>query len=86
MSADVLARVQKAARYGRVTLSHHAQDEADQANAQAGDIKRAILTATSAIEQEEAKIRLEGGTDLDGEALVVVVRETVYGLHVITVF
>jgi hypothetical protein len=86
MSAtDALARIQKAARYGTIKLSSHAQEEADNGRAQANDIKRAICTAKSAIQQEEGKFRLEG-QDLDGEPLTIVVRETPYGLRVITVF
>ncbi len=86
MSADVLARIQKAARYGLIKLSDHGRDEADNARAQAGDIRSAILTASRAVVQEQGKVRLEGGTDLDGEPLVVVVRETHYGLWLVTVF
>jgi hypothetical protein len=86
MNGAVLARVQKAARYGHIKLGLHGGQEATAANAQAADIKNAICTATRAIEQNEGKILLEGGTDLDGVELVVVVRETPYGLSVITVF
>ncbi len=81
-----LARIQHAARYGRVILSRHAQDEAENANVQAMDIENAIRTATAAVPQENEKYRLEGGTDLDGGALTVVVREIQPGLFVITVF
>ncbi len=86
MSAPELARIQHAARYGRVILSLHAQDEADNANVRARDIEHAIRTATSAVAQEQGRFRLEGGTGLDGESLIVVVREIRPGLLVITVF
>ena len=86
MSAELLAKIPKAARHGEIRLSPHAEEEAGKANAQARDIKRAILSATQASEQEEGKVRLEGGSDVDGEPLRVVVRETHYGLRVITVF
>ncbi len=86
MGGADLARIQHAARYGRVILSHHAQEEADDANVQARDIEHAIRTATSAVPQEDSKFRLEGGADLDGEPLTVVVREIQPGLLVITVF
>jgi len=85
-SADALARIQHAARHGRVLLSRHAQDEAENAGVQARDIENAIRTATVAIEQEQQKYRLEGGCDLDGDALTVVVREVQPGLLVVTVF
>lgn len=86
MGGDDLARSQRAARYGRVILSDHAQEEADNANVQARDIEHAIRTATSVLAQEESKFRLEGGTDLDGVPLTVVVREIQAGLRVVTVF
>jgi hypothetical protein len=86
MSATDLARIQHAARYGRVILTQHAQDEAENANVQAHDVEHAIRSATVALAQEHGKFRLEGGTALDGETLVVVVREIQRGLLVITVF
>lgn len=86
MSAADLARVQHAAKYGRVILSRHAEDEAENANVQARDVEKAIRTATVAIEQEPGKFRLEGGTAIDGGPLTVVVREIQPGLWVITVF
>jgi hypothetical protein len=86
MSAADLARIQHAAQYGRVILTQHAQDEAENANVQAFDVARAIRSATVAIAQEQGKFRLEGGTATDGEALVVVVREIQPGLLVVTVF
>lgn len=54
-------------------------------NAEPRDVKNAIITATTAIEQEQAAVRLEGGTDLDSVALTVVVREVQPGLYIITV-
>jgi hypothetical protein len=69
-----------------IKLTDHCQDEADNARAQAKDVRHASLSASSVIVQPEGKIRLEGGSDLDGEPLIVVVRETQYGLRVITVF
>jgi hypothetical protein len=54
-------------------------------SAEPGDVKNAILTAAVAIEQEENAVRLEGGTDLDGDSLTVVVREIQPGLFIITV-
>ncbi len=80
-----LAKVQHAARYGRVILTRHAEQEAENANVQAHDIEHAIRTATVAFAQSGA-VRLEGGTDLDGDGLVVVVREIQCGLRIITVF
>jgi hypothetical protein len=80
-----LARIHQAARLGRIILRAHANTEARNGNAQAHDMRHAIRTATRAIVQG-VKVRLEGGTDIDGDGLVVVVREVHCGLVVITVF
>jgi hypothetical protein len=66
-----LENIQHASRHGRVLLTRHAE--------------HAIRSATRAVAEGD-KVRLEGGTDLDGDALVVVVREIQCGLKVITVF
>jgi hypothetical protein len=86
MGAADLARIQHAARYGRVILTAHAQEEAENANVQAHDILVAIRSATTADVQDYGKFRLEGGTATDGEPLIVIVREIQPGLLVITVF
>jgi hypothetical protein len=83
--APALARIQHAARYGQILLSVHAEEEMENANVDARGVKNAILTATAAVVQP-GRFRLEGGVALDGEALVVVVREVRPGLFVITVF
>ena len=42
-------------------------------NATAEDIRAAIKTSTSCTAAQEERWRLDGGTDLDGEALSVIV-------------
>ena len=83
--AERLAKLQHAARHGRVVLTRHAVEEADNANVQGRDIEHAIRSATFAVVQG-AKVRLEGGTDIDGDGLIVVVREIQSGLKVITLW
>jgi hypothetical protein len=83
--AGRLEKIQHARRYGRVVLTRHADEEASNANVQASDIDHAIRSATRAVVQGN-KVRLEGGTGLDGEGLTVVVCEIQCGLKVITVF
>jgi hypothetical protein len=80
-----LDAIQHACRYGRVIGRGHAADEAENAQVQARDIEHAIRSATRAVVQG-SKVRLEGGTDLDGDELVVVVCEIQCGLKVITVW
>jgi len=80
-----LEAIQHACRYGRVVMTGHAVDEAENAHVQARDIQHAIRSATRAVVQG-SKVRLEGGTDLDGDGLVVVVCEIQCGLKVVTVW
>jgi hypothetical protein len=80
-----LEAIQHACRYGRVVMTGHAVDEAESAHVQARDIEHAIRSATRAVVQG-SKVRLEGGTDLDGDGLVVVVCEIQCGLKVVTVW
>lgn len=81
----VLGRIQHAARYGRVIPTQHARERMRLRNADPRDVDSAIHSATVAIEQDEGAVRLEGGSDLDGDPLTVVVREIRPGLLVITV-
>jgi hypothetical protein len=81
-----LDRIKHAARYGRIILSAHARDEMENAGVNARGLQAAILSATTALRQEDQKFRLEGGVATDGDSLVVVVREVQPGLYVITVF
>lgn len=83
---DALSAIHRAARYGRIVPTAHARERMDERGAQARDVKKAILTATTALDQGDGSYRLEGGCDLDGDALVVVVREIQPGLLVITIF
>jgi len=82
--AAALGRIQQAARFGRIIPSRHAPDEMANAGVQAKE--KAILSATTALKQSDGKFRLEGGVAIDGEGLIVVVREIQPGLIVITVF
>jgi flagellar biosynthesis regulator FlaF len=85
MADDVLTRIKHAARYGRIIMSRHAEEERLNANARPQDVYDAILSATHVVLQKDV-YRLEGGTSRDGEPLIVVVREVQAGLFVITVF
>jgi hypothetical protein len=82
----LLKRVQLAARLGDLITTRHSRERMSSRGASAADIKRAILSATIAIDQpEEQTIRLEGGTDTDGDDLKVVVAEDRRGLRIVTV-
>lgn len=83
---DLLARVQKAARYGEIRPSQHARHQMLERDASAENVRAALLSASIAKLQAGGTVRLEGGSDRDGDALIVVVTEQDYGLRVVTVF
>ena len=85
-NAELLRSVQQDARIGRVTLTKHAREEMAEASALAPDVERAIRTATTIIQQPDGCLRLEGGSDTDGDSLIVVVKQIQSGLLVVTVF
>jgi hypothetical protein len=90
---DLLERVQRAAKYGPIHVSRvHGRERTNERSARAEDVRTAILSATSAIDQpnkdrpDQGVVRIEGGVDTDGDPLTVVVAETSYGLRIVTVF
>lgn len=86
-SDELLDRIKKAARLGQVITTKHARDEMEAARASAKSVEHAIQTATKAIERNDnGTVRLEGGTDIDGDELTVVVAEDPRGLRLVTVF
>ena len=80
--ADVLKAVQQDARRGRVTVSRHAEERMQARRVLGNDVDHAIKGAT---DQGDGTFELEGGTDIDGEPLAVVVKRERHGLHLITV-
>jgi len=83
---DLLTRVQRAAKIGEIIIKRHCRDRMSERNVSAEDVKRAILSATTAIDQPKEKtIKLEGGKDIDGDDLKVVVAEDRRGLRIVTV-
>ncbi len=92
----VLARIQLAAKLGVLRTTKHSRERMGERSVTAEDVREAILTSTRVIEQldEEKRdedgeprvqFRLEGGTDIDGEPLKVVVAEEPRGLRLVTV-
>lgn len=61
-------------RRGDVVFTRHTQDRMDERGASTDDVCNALLTATDAAhEPEKDRWKVTGGTDLDGDALKVVV-------------
>lgn len=84
---EALARAQQAARLWQVRLRIYARDRAKERNTRAPDIRNAILTAAQAIWcPNEGTWRLEGGTDIDGDGLTVVVAIDGYEVRLVTQF
>ncbi|MGD0678725.1 MAG: DUF4258 domain-containing protein [Polyangiaceae bacterium] len=83
---DLLARIQRATRHGEVRPSKHARQQMAERNASAENVRAALLSAKVAKLQADGAVRLEGGTDRDGDELTVVVSEQDYGLRIVTVF
>jgi len=84
---SLLAKVQHAGRYGDQWPVKHAREQMRERHASPEDVRLAILSATVAIDQpDNGTIRLEGGTDSDGDELKVVVAFDPRGLRVISVF
>ena len=72
--SQALDAVHEAGKTGRFDVSTHAKEEAAECSATRYDIQEALRTATTAIHQAgRDRWRIEGGKDLDGDDLTVVV-------------
>ena len=71
--ARVLAEIKRLARLDRVVMTAHANQRMLERGAHPRDVRRALLTATAAIYQDERNSwRLDGGMDTDGDDLMVI--------------
>lgn len=71
---DALAAIIEAGKTGRFSMTIHARAEAVEANATRYDVQNALVTARRALHQpDKDRWRVEGGIDLDGDELVLVV-------------
>lgn len=87
LTMAVLDDVRRATRYGRILLSNHAEERCEERGVRAGDIRHALLSATSAIPGDRPdRWVISGGTDIDGDPLTLVVRLIQPGLYVVTVY
>jgi hypothetical protein len=85
LKAGDLDRIKHAAKNGHLTYGRHALERAKQRSVSRADVLRAIATSTDLEGQEDRKLRLKGGVDIDGDPLEVVVVEIQSGLFVVTV-
>lgn len=71
--ADALALAKQLANGGRVKWTKHGTGRGGERSANALDVEKAIWTATTAVYRaEDDSWRLDGGVDLDGDSLSVV--------------
>jgi hypothetical protein len=81
----VLGEIQRLARLDRIVLTRHAVKRMDQRDAKRGDVRAALVSATSAVAQDRGGWRVEGGCDREGDDLTVIV-DLEADLIVITLF
>jgi hypothetical protein len=83
----LLAQVKHAAGHGQINTVAHGREQMAARGAFPADVKKAILTAKYAYaDSEKGTVRVEGGTDVDGDDLTVVVAQDGQDLRLITVF
>jgi len=82
---EFLDQVRAHALQGRLILSHHARLRMRERGALAEDVTNAAWTETAATFQEDHRTwRVDGGVDLDGDALCLVVAPRDDGTLVVT--
>jgi len=70
----VLAEIKRLAELGRIVFTHHARLRMLDRGATVRDVRNALLCAEIAVPQRERdNWRVEGGVDLDGDDLTVIV-------------
>jgi hypothetical protein len=83
--AEAIEAIRGYALANRILYSPHAKRRMSERGATYADVRCALETANSCVEQENHRWRTTGGEDLDGDELAVVV-EFEAGLMVVTVF
>jgi hypothetical protein len=69
--SEALAAVIEAGKTGRFSMTLHAREEAVEAKATRYDVQHALRSARRALHQpNNDRWRVEGGTDLDGDELI----------------
>lgn len=82
---EALREAALAGRIQRFEVSRHAMQRMSERNVTRADLRSGLMTATQATHEDGARWLLEGGRDLDGDALsLVVVLQR--GCLVVTVF
>lgn len=83
---SALEHIRRLAIQGRVRFTRHARDRMEQRDVSDSDVVSALISATIATRQSESgAYRVEGGTDMAGDGLIVIVAVEA-DLIVITMF
>jgi len=83
--SEALEEARRAGATDRFYVTLHARDHRDGRNVHRADIRQALRTAKTAGLQENERWRIDGGRDLDGDDLTVIVVFDA-GVVVVTVF
>jgi len=83
--SEALEEAHRAGATDQFFVTIHARGHRDARNVHRADIREALRTTSSAREQEEERWRLEGGVDLDGDDLTLIVAFDA-GVVVVTAF
>ena len=71
--AKALAEIKRLARSNRIRITSHARRRMDERGATERDIRKALLTATAAVHQDDRRNwRVDGGMDIDGDDLMLI--------------
>ena len=71
--ARALAAARGLASAGRIVLSSHAELRMRERGATFADVRHALVSATTCYAQPDERWRMEGGCDVDGDALTLIV-------------
>ena len=71
--ATTLAKLKRLARLDRIVITSHAGKRMEERGVTERDIRKALLTATAAVYQDDRETwRVEGGVDIDGDDLMLI--------------
>ncbi len=71
--AKALSKIQRFARRDRIVITTHARRRMEERGATERDIRKALLTATAAVPQDDRdNWRVDGGVDIDGDDLMLI--------------
>ena len=71
--AEALAEIKRLARFDQIVITSHARRRMNERGVTERDLRRALQTATTASYQDDRENwRVDGGTDIDGDDLMLI--------------